>query len=133
MEIDLAQQEQLVRGLLEPAAYPHAVSVVKHLETHISHVLLAGDYAYKLKKPLDLGFLGWSDGGAVDLLGGGDAPITIPASRTRTRVSPALPTPDIAKAIAKTSAPTRGNRPFLVRLHLYEMPPVSLLPGPILW
>jgi hypothetical protein len=25
---------------------------------------------------LDLGFLGWSDGGAVDLLGGGDAPIT---------------------------------------------------------
>ncbi len=60
MEIDLAQQEQLVRGLLEPAAYPHAVSEVKHLETHISHVLLAGDYAYKIKKPLNLGFLDFS-------------------------------------------------------------------------
>ena len=30
---------------------------VRHIETHISHVLLAGDYAYKIKKPLDLGFL----------------------------------------------------------------------------
>jgi len=27
------------------------------LETHISHVLLVGDYAYKIKKPLNLGFL----------------------------------------------------------------------------
>jgi aminoglycoside phosphotransferase family enzyme/predicted kinase len=60
MEIDLAQQERLVRGLLEPAAYPHAAAKVEHLETHISHVLLAGDYAYKIKKPLDLGFLDFS-------------------------------------------------------------------------
>ena len=28
-----------------------------HLETHISHIFLAGDYAYKLKKPVDFGFL----------------------------------------------------------------------------
>jgi len=28
-----------------------------HLETHISHVFLAGEYAYKLKKPVDFGFL----------------------------------------------------------------------------
>ncbi|MES9855791.1 MAG: AAA family ATPase [Sedimenticola sp.] len=27
------------------------------IETHISSILLAGDYAYKIKKPLDLGFL----------------------------------------------------------------------------
>jgi aminoglycoside phosphotransferase family enzyme/predicted kinase len=33
---------------------------VGHIETHISHVLLAGDYAYKLKKELDLGFLDFS-------------------------------------------------------------------------
>lgn len=50
----------LVQGLLDPAAYPHAVEAVEHRETHISHVLLAGDYAYKIKKPLDLGFLDFS-------------------------------------------------------------------------
>lgn len=50
-------QARLIRGLLEPAAYPHPVDRVEHRETHISHVLLAGEYAYKIKKPLDLGFL----------------------------------------------------------------------------
>jgi hypothetical protein len=30
------------------------------VETHISWVLLAGDYAYKLKKPVDFGFLDFS-------------------------------------------------------------------------
>ncbi|MEJ1396755.1 MAG: AAA family ATPase [Candidatus Sedimenticola sp. (ex Thyasira tokunagai)] len=30
------------------------------IETHISTVLLVGDYAYKIKKPLDLGFLDFS-------------------------------------------------------------------------
>ena len=30
------------------------------LETHISWVLLAGDYAYKIKKPVNLGFLDFS-------------------------------------------------------------------------
>ena len=28
------------------------------LETHISWVLLTGEYAYKIKKPVDLGFVG---------------------------------------------------------------------------
>lgn len=47
----------LLSALREPAAYPHAVGPVVHLETHISHVFLAGDYAYKIKKPVDFGFL----------------------------------------------------------------------------
>ncbi len=38
-------------------AYPHAVDRVELMETHISWVLLAGAFAYKIKKPLDLGFL----------------------------------------------------------------------------
>ena len=33
---------------------------IEHLETHISHVFLAGDLAYKIKKPLELGFLDFS-------------------------------------------------------------------------
>lgn len=50
----------LIAGLLDPRAYAHPVDRVGHIETHISHVLLAGDYAYKLKKPLDLGFVDFS-------------------------------------------------------------------------
>ncbi len=34
---------------------------VQHLQTHISHVLLAGDYAYKIKKPVNFGFLDFTD------------------------------------------------------------------------
>lgn len=47
----------LIKGLMQPDAYPHPAAPVVQIETHISHVLLAGDFAYKLKKPLDLGFL----------------------------------------------------------------------------
>ena len=48
---------QMIEGLSRPAAYAHPVDQVELVETHISWVLLAGDYAYKFKKPLDLGFL----------------------------------------------------------------------------
>src|SRR5689334_2948058 len=51
---------RLVQALLHPACYPHPVDHVDHIETHISDVLLTGPYAYKLKKPLDLGFLDFS-------------------------------------------------------------------------
>jgi len=54
------EQAELIRNLANPACYEHAVSSVQHLETHISHVLLSGEYAYKFKKPLDLGFLDFS-------------------------------------------------------------------------
>lgn len=50
----------LIAALMRPEAYPHPADPVEHIETHISHVLLAGDFAYKLKKPLDLGFLDFS-------------------------------------------------------------------------
>jgi aminoglycoside phosphotransferase family enzyme/predicted kinase len=47
----------LILALLEPARYPHPVARVELVETHISWVLLAGDYAYKIKKPVTLPFL----------------------------------------------------------------------------
>ncbi|MGB5832793.1 MAG: AAA family ATPase [Thiohalocapsa sp.] len=50
----------LIRGLQRADAYPHPVERVELLETHISWVLLAGEYAYKIKKPVDLGFLDFS-------------------------------------------------------------------------
>jgi aminoglycoside phosphotransferase family enzyme/gluconate kinase len=50
----------LVEALRDPACYPHPVDRVVVLETHISYVLLAGEYAYKLKKPVRLPFLDFS-------------------------------------------------------------------------
>ena len=46
-----------IQGLVSPQAYPHAPKDVELRQTHISYVFLADDLVYKLKKPLDLGFL----------------------------------------------------------------------------
>ena len=51
---------ELIHGLLRPEAWPEPVGEIQPIETHISTVLLAGDFAYKIKKPLDLGFLDFS-------------------------------------------------------------------------
>ncbi len=50
----------LIRSLQEPSCYPHAANDLQLIETHISWVILAGDYAYKIKKPVNLGFLDFS-------------------------------------------------------------------------
>ena len=51
----------LVRAMLQPGFYPHPVrEPVELVQTHISYVLLAGEYAYKLKKSVDFGFLNFS-------------------------------------------------------------------------
>lgn len=50
----------LIQSLKNPACYGPEVREVVLLETHISYVFLAGEYAYKIKKPLDLGFLDFS-------------------------------------------------------------------------
>lgn len=47
----------LIALLSRPEAYPHPVASVEVRQTHISVVFLAGDFAYKVKKPVDLGFL----------------------------------------------------------------------------
>lgn len=50
----------LTENLLRACSYPHPVSNIRMLETHISWVFLTGEYAYKIKKPLNLGFLDFS-------------------------------------------------------------------------
>ena len=52
-----SQRPRLVEWLLDPALYPHPADRVDLIETHISWVLLAGDRVYKIKKPVNLGFL----------------------------------------------------------------------------
>lgn len=47
--------------LLEAAAYPHPVSEpIQTLQTHISTIYLTGEFAYKVKKPVNFGFLDFS-------------------------------------------------------------------------
>lgn len=50
----------LIRSLQNPALYDHEVEEFTVIETHISWVLLTGPYAYKIKKPVDLGFADFS-------------------------------------------------------------------------
>lgn len=50
----------LIHALLSPASYPHPVNDLRLLETHISWVLLTGEFAYKIKKPVNFGFLDFS-------------------------------------------------------------------------
>ncbi len=50
----------LIRSLLSPAAYPHPTNNIRLIETHVSWLILTGDFVYKLKKPADLGFLDYS-------------------------------------------------------------------------
>jgi len=50
----------IVRAMSEPTFYDHPVTEVMLMETHISWVFLAGDFAYKVKKPLNFGFLDFS-------------------------------------------------------------------------
>ncbi len=49
-----------VRVLLKSQLYPHPVKHCELIETHISWVILTGDFAYKIKKPVNLGFLDFS-------------------------------------------------------------------------
>lgn len=52
----------VAEALLRPESYPHPVDPrgIEVVETHISWVFLTGSFAYKLKKPVNLGFLDFS-------------------------------------------------------------------------
>lgn len=53
----MPELEALVKALSNPKAYPHSPKSVEVVQTQISFVFLAGDYVYKVKKPVDFGFL----------------------------------------------------------------------------
>jgi aminoglycoside phosphotransferase family enzyme len=50
----------LLAFLKSPASYPHRPFEVRSTETHISWVFFASPFVYKVKKPVDLGFLDFS-------------------------------------------------------------------------
>ena len=56
-ESGLTDQRRIITALLDARRYPHPARTVKLVETHVSWVLLAGRYAYKIKKAVHPGFL----------------------------------------------------------------------------
>ncbi|MGL5925808.1 AAA family ATPase [Chroococcidiopsis sp.] len=50
-----------IQQMMQPGFYPHPVQEpIQLIQTHISYVLLTGEYAYKVKKPMNFGFLNYS-------------------------------------------------------------------------
>lgn len=49
--------DELIAGMSDPSIYPHHPSSVHVIQTHISVVFIADYLVYKVKKPLNLGFL----------------------------------------------------------------------------
>lgn len=53
----MSELPELIQAMLAPRVYPDPPERVELVQTQISFVLLAGDYVYKIKKPVDMGFL----------------------------------------------------------------------------
>jgi len=49
-----------IEALLKPEAYPHRSKEVKLVQTQMSFIFLTGKYAYKVKKPVNLGYLDYT-------------------------------------------------------------------------
>ncbi len=50
----------LMEKMLDPSFYPGSPEKVEHIQTHISHIFLTDDRVYKVKKPVNFGFLDYS-------------------------------------------------------------------------
>jgi aminoglycoside phosphotransferase family enzyme/predicted kinase len=52
--------QSLIEALGNPDIYDHPVKSFTIIETHISWIILTGEYAYKIKKPVNFGFVDFS-------------------------------------------------------------------------
>jgi uncharacterized protein len=52
--------ERLISFLESPASYPHGPPEIRSIQTHISWVFIAPPFVFKLKKPVNFGFLDFS-------------------------------------------------------------------------
>jgi aminoglycoside phosphotransferase family enzyme/predicted kinase len=50
----------ILKSLLKADAYPETVTAVDLIQTHASYIFLTDEYAYKIKKAVDFGFLNFS-------------------------------------------------------------------------
>ena len=56
----MSKPPALVEALLKPEAYPHNPQRIELVQTQMSFLFLTGDYVYKVKKPVDLGYLDYT-------------------------------------------------------------------------
>jgi uncharacterized protein len=56
----MSELPELIKALLDPKAYPDPPQKVELIQTQISYIFLAGEYVYKIKKPVDMGFLDYT-------------------------------------------------------------------------
>lgn len=56
----MSQLPAVVRALLDPKAYPDSPKHIEMMQTQMSFVFLIGDYVYKVKKPVNLGYLDYT-------------------------------------------------------------------------
>ncbi len=54
------QLPEVVRALLDPGIYPDKADKIEMIQTQMSFVFLAGKYVYKVKKPVNLGYLDYT-------------------------------------------------------------------------
>ena len=56
----MTEQPVFIEALLKPASYPHHPQRVELVQTQMSFIFLAGDLVYKVKKPVNLGYLDYT-------------------------------------------------------------------------
>jgi hypothetical protein len=56
----MSKPPALVKVLLKPDTYAHHPQKVELVQTQMSFLFLTGDYVYKVKKPVDLGYLDYT-------------------------------------------------------------------------
>jgi aminoglycoside phosphotransferase family enzyme/predicted kinase len=59
-ELSFAEQNRLVTALCEAESVSGGIAKARLMETHISYVVLAGEFVYKIKKTVDFGFLNFT-------------------------------------------------------------------------
>ena len=117
----------LIAALLQPARYPHPVERVELVQTHGAWVLLAGAFAYKIKKPVRFPFMDFST--LVARRQACEAEVRInrrfqqadrPATHLYLGVVPILGTPDDPRWGAESDTPDRMALEYAVRMRRFD-------------
>ena len=86
-----------LQALLLPRAYPHPVHAVQLIETHVSWVLLTGEFAYKIKRPVRHSF--------VRVSGSTPAWQSVPRTHSGANTRPSWTPPSRVPRTARASVP----------------------------
>lgn len=57
---NISKSSALVEALLQPESYPHKPQKIEFTQTQMSFIFLTGDYVFKVKKPVNLGYLDYT-------------------------------------------------------------------------